>query len=535
MITNKQIHELTLESLRDWFKKEKWVRISSSGNIAGPCGTSKNKKNPDRCLPKAKAQSLTKNQRAATARKKKKAGAKGKTVVKNTKKATVKKEVMVNEGNKEYIKVKRRDYKKAVAVIDSALENDVYDVGGHKLDIVDNDGAGNVIFYISGPEARAMTYDAMVYVRNEDIDIVDSSVKDNEDLMNEYVLGSRHGSLVMKFKDLEAEIEKIADEGDFVVRRKSNPSDKVQHEWEIVPIGDVSSGEEKSGIRIYDFKFPFDPAKHKTDQTHSFSVGGVDKMNTLSILKHLFGSEAKASHSDINMNDVDPDAWVNSPYGQSEMDEDKGMEISKKNYADHFKTTGMKQNKKINEVRGDMDIIKGIIRDRANESGFEEREEAAEVIAGIAEEYMLSLKVIQAYMDSDGPVNPFDINELDESRYTKIRNYYRKIDQLKQSSQKEYEKRKEAEKAKKTETANPQDGKSAPYGSGYKPVKELTKEDIANLITGLIHEAQGKEVLMEKDDRCTRIAKRKYDTWPSAYASGAVVRCRRGEIWKKEK
>jgi hypothetical protein len=86
------MRELIRESLRDWFKKEKWVRISSSGNIAGPCGTSKNKKNPDRCLPKAKAQSLTKGQRAATAAKKKKAGAKGKTVVKNTKKATVKKE-----------------------------------------------------------------------------------------------------------------------------------------------------------------------------------------------------------------------------------------------------------------------------------------------------------------------------------------------------------------------------------------------------------------------------------------------------------
>ena len=39
----------------------------------------------------------------------------------------------------------------------------------------------------------------------------------------------------------------------------------------------------------------------------------------------------------------------------------------------------------------------------------------------------------------------------------------------------------------------------------------------------------------KKDDRCTRIAKRKYDTWPSAYASGAVVRCRKGEIWKNEK
>jgi len=86
------IEALTTESLRDWFKKEKWVRISTSGKIAGPCGTSKNKKNPDRCLPKAKAQSLSKSQRAATARKKKKAGAKGKTVVKNTKAATVKKE-----------------------------------------------------------------------------------------------------------------------------------------------------------------------------------------------------------------------------------------------------------------------------------------------------------------------------------------------------------------------------------------------------------------------------------------------------------
>ena len=80
------------ESLRDWFKKEKWVRISSTGKIAGPCGTSKNKKNPDRCLPRAKAQSLSKAQRAATARKKKKAGAKGKTVVKNTKAAKVTRE-----------------------------------------------------------------------------------------------------------------------------------------------------------------------------------------------------------------------------------------------------------------------------------------------------------------------------------------------------------------------------------------------------------------------------------------------------------
>ena len=34
-----------------------------------------------------------------------------------------------------------------------------------------------------------------------------------------------------------------------------------------------------------------------------------------------------------------------------------------------------------------------------------------------------------------------------------------------------------------------------------------------------------------EEDRCKRIADRKYDK-PSAYKSGAIVRCRKGNIWK---
>ena len=43
-----------------------------------------------------------------------------------------------------------------------------------------------------------------------------------------------------------------------------------------------------------------------------------------------------------------------------------------------------------------------------------------------------------------------------------------------------------------------------------------------------------KQILQEektKRDRCLRIADRKYDK-PSAYKSGAVVKCRKGMIWK---
>jgi len=74
--------------LKQW-REQQWVRIGTDGKIKGPCGTSENKKNPDRCLPKAKAQSLSQAERAKTARKKKKAGAKGQQVVANTKKAKV--------------------------------------------------------------------------------------------------------------------------------------------------------------------------------------------------------------------------------------------------------------------------------------------------------------------------------------------------------------------------------------------------------------------------------------------------------------
>lgn len=76
--------------LQEWLDED-WVRIDSSGNIAGKCGTSKDKKNPDRCLPRSKAQSLSKSERASTARKKKREGSKGKQVVSNTKAAKVKK------------------------------------------------------------------------------------------------------------------------------------------------------------------------------------------------------------------------------------------------------------------------------------------------------------------------------------------------------------------------------------------------------------------------------------------------------------
>ena len=56
----------------------------------------------------------------------------------------------------------------------------------------------------------------------------------------------------------------------------------------------------------------------------------------------------------------------------------------------------------------------------------------------------------------------------------------------------------------------------------------LTQQKIKEVIQQVISEEKTKR------DRCLRIADRKFDK-PSAYKSGAVVRCRKGKIWKKLK
>ena len=47
-----------------------------------------------------------------------------------------------------------------------------------------------------------------------------------------------------------------------------------------------------------------------------------------------------------------------------------------------------------------------------------------------------------------------------------------------------------------------------------------------------LRKKKAKKKAKKKLDRCARIAKRKYKVWPSAYASGAAVKCRKGKIWK---
>ena len=64
-------HEMTqaiTEDLRKWFDRD-WVRFDTKGKIKGPCAREAGEGKP-KCLPRAKAQSMSKTDRAKAARRK---------------------------------------------------------------------------------------------------------------------------------------------------------------------------------------------------------------------------------------------------------------------------------------------------------------------------------------------------------------------------------------------------------------------------------------------------------------------------------
>ena len=94
---------------------------------------------------------------------------------------------VVNEGEGDdhhYIKVPRREFKKAMSILDGASDGNFV-----KIDFVDNDGAGNVIIYfdfssgyIASGQADAYMYDAVSDLQAHDVTVSDHSAELDEAL-----------------------------------------------------------------------------------------------------------------------------------------------------------------------------------------------------------------------------------------------------------------------------------------------------------------------------------------------------------------
>ena len=117
-------------------------------------------------------------------------------------------------------------------------------------------------------------------------------------ILNEYIGGSRHGTINISYRDLQDAMDQVEANGDFIVRELSGPSGdgKVNREFEVVFIGDVKGDnkQEELGFTVYDYKFGFDPASENNfDEVLPFSIGGSNKEAALKIAKYLLGNRVQ--------------------------------------------------------------------------------------------------------------------------------------------------------------------------------------------------------------------------------------------------
>ena len=117
-------------------------------------------------------------------------------------------------------------------------------------------------------------------------------------ILNEYIGGSRHGTINISYRDLQDAMDQVEDNGDFIVREKHGQSGdgKVNREFEVVFIGDVKGDnkQEELGFTVYDYKFGFDPGSEDNfDEVLPFSIGGSNKEAALKIAKYLLGNRVQ--------------------------------------------------------------------------------------------------------------------------------------------------------------------------------------------------------------------------------------------------
>ena len=132
-------------------------------------------------------------------------------------------------------------------------------------------------------------------------------------ILNEYIGGSRHGTINISYRDLQDAMDQVEANGDFIVREKHGQSGdgKVNREFEVVFIGGVKGDntQEELGFTVYDYKFGFDPGSEDNfDEVLPFSVGGSNKEAALKIAKFLLGNRIQgymASDKEI-LKDFDP-------------------------------------------------------------------------------------------------------------------------------------------------------------------------------------------------------------------------------------
>ena len=312
-------------------------------------------------------------------------------------------EVKEGEGDDHhYIKVTRPEFKDAEKIIGRNID------GNHvKMDYVDDDGAGNVIIYfmfkdgdIASGEAESFMHDLVMDLAAYDIDVVDHSIRD---------LHETEGEKDMNEPDID--VGHVDDEPDMLQNTAYETTQYAaklvkklqkynQHDGEV----DFPNWWQSKLILAREYissAYHYLDSKEKQPALDQLALENVDKVaggipykregNKFIISEPL--DDATKERIIGRAKEHGHHAAPNMAGGVTIMaKEGKKIKLSKGD------PTNMAYTDKVNEGRGDMDMITQIIDDRAAESGFDVKEEAAEVIMAIADAYGLDVKNLGDYV-----------------------------------------------------------------------------------------------------------------------------------------
>ena len=335
-----------------------------------------------------------------------------------------------------YIKVASSDYKAAMAVLDENIDPTYV-----KMDVVDNDGAGNVIIYFifrheSGfddmyddsenqdsefyqepdEDPNAFMYDMIMDLAARGVDIVESS---HEHDMDE---AADNSDWAMKIRNINQhgrnmkQVDKL---------KKSSPSINPDYKKS-------SSLSPKKREIIYRLKAKRSQVMRDMEQEAEPTGGPIsdkygDILNKIDNAIEKASGQKQMSYDDAIREKKKPGLWANINAKKK-----RGAKASHGNSNAH--KDAVAAGNAMKEGRGDLDQIVRVITDMAAEDGTTTKEAALEVIEAIRDAYM-----IDAY--DEGVVK---------------------------------------------ETEDPNDGKAAPYGSGYSEVNENLNPEVSKKVNQFI-------------------------------------------------
>ena len=295
-----------------------------------------------------------------------------------------------------YIKIAQSDYKKAIQIIDRAIDSEYVNT-----DIVDDDGDGNVIIYFNFTTAMTghphynpdvdpaeFIYDLSMDLQANGINITSASHDIEEGMSDKEFADAQEADRLAD----HPERDKILAIQKLIAKEKGVKEDK--YDDMVASDKDIPDGKRKGAakaLRMVDKGASYDKVKKYLKQER-VDVNEESEIDMITKAKRLIKQQAPA------MNKLPQD----DPKRKSFIDRVKQINQKHKELLDNEddKVSGTGRDQELDEGRGDFDDVLKAVQNMSNNDDISEKEAALEIVYALANKFQIPVdKNLEDYME----------------------------------------------------------------------------------------------------------------------------------------